>query len=94
MLKETKNCPVEFSVDYDGNMEDLDLGGNDITEDEIETLIKKVIDSGELILGERSTGLIEIFSNKIVFDYQYCEDVGEDWDSDVWVEEKFDIPNE
>ena len=87
---------IEFSVDTDGEIEYIDIHEKEeeITKDQITELIKKVIDCNQLIIGERSTGNIDITEETISFDYRYCSDVGEDWDTDIWNDEVLTIPND
>ena len=96
MLHDTEYS-IDFSVDYDGNWEDIDIMEEDqenITEQEIIDLLKKVVDNRKLILGERSTGEIEVKNGEIIFNYKYCTELGEDWNDDVWIEDSFTIPND
>lgn len=92
MLKNT-NTFIEFSVDYTGELEDLEVYDNDHTEEQIQSLIDRAKEENLLNVGERATGTIEIQDGNIVFNYQYCSELGEDYGDDVWEDDEFTIPN-
>lgn len=55
-----------------------------------EKLLKKLMKTNKINKGERCTGVVSYNSDKkdITYkvDYRYCKDLGEDWDSDVWID--------
>ncbi len=55
-----------------------------------EKLLKKLMKTNKINKGERCTGVVSYNSDKkdITYkvDYKYCRDLGEDWDSDVWID--------
>jgi len=92
-LKTTDNF-IEFSLDYMGDCEYVEMNGNDINEERnIVKLIKRLVKYNNIFLGERTEGTIKITDEFITLDYKVCVEVGEDWDSDVYEEYHEDIPN-
>ena len=55
-----------------------------------ESIVKKLMKTNKINKGERCTGVVSYNSDKkdITYkvDYRYCKDLGEDWDSDVWID--------
>jgi hypothetical protein len=53
-------------------------------------LLNKLMKTNKILKGERCVGEVSYDSDKkdITYkvDYRYCRDLGEDWDSDVWVD--------
>jgi predicted AlkP superfamily phosphohydrolase/phosphomutase len=70
-------------VEFIENMEN-------ITEEEGEEIVKKLMKSDEIYVGERTKGSVTFDDSiqPIVYDvdYEYCSEVGEDWGDDVWEE--------
>ncbi len=55
-----------------------------------ESLVKKLMKTNKILKGERCRGEVSYNSDKkdITYkvDYRYCKCLGEDWDSDVWID--------
>jgi predicted AlkP superfamily phosphohydrolase/phosphomutase len=70
-------------VEFIENMEN-------ITEEEGEEIVKKLMKSDEIYVGERTKGVVSFDDEvqPIIYnvDYEYCSEVGEDWGDDVWEE--------
>ena len=78
-----------FSLDSEFDIEDISNKEN-ITYEECEEVIFKLIDSHYLDCGERTEGSVTFNTdeNPIWYnlDYRLCLEVGEDWNDDEWVE--------
>ena len=78
-----------FSLDYELEVEYITEREN-ITYEECEDVITKLIETHHLECGERTEGAITFDDSvtPIVYnlDYRYCLEVGEDWNDDEWVE--------
>lgn len=87
-----RNLRFDFSVDNTGEIE-YTSPYNDSTKIECDEVLQKLLNRDLIELGERSEGFINIERGKIKLDYRVCNEVGEDWDSDVWedVEEEYPI---
>lgn len=61
-----------------------------ITIEESEEIVKKLMKSDEIYVGERTKGIVSFDDEvqPIIYnvDYEYCSEVGEDWGDDVWEE--------
>ena len=61
-----------------------------ITIDEGVEIVKKLMKSDEIYVGERTKGVVSFDDEvqPIIYnvDYEYCSEVGEDWGDDVWEE--------
>jgi hypothetical protein len=61
-----------------------------ITEEEGEEIVKKLMKSDEIYVGERTKGVVSFDDEvqPIIYnvDYEYCSEVGEDWGDDEWEE--------
>ena len=70
-------------VEFIENMEN-------ITEEEGEEIVNKLMKSDEIYVGERTKGSVTFDDSiqPIVYDvdYEYCSEVGEDWGDDEWEE--------
>ena len=70
-------------VEFIENMEN-------ITEEEGEEIVKKLMKSDEIYVGERTKGVVSFDDEvqPIIYnvDYEYCSEVGEDWGDDEWEE--------
>ena len=66
-----------------------------ISVEESEEIVLKLMESDEIYVGERVEGVVEFDSNDypIVYkvDYRYCSEVGEDWNDDVWEELEVEV---
>jgi hypothetical protein len=83
-----------FSLDYDSEIEEISHTEN-ISEEESEEIVSKLINSDQIYIGERTEGVVEFDSDvhPIVYkvDYRYCSKVGEDWNDDVWEELEVEV---
>jgi len=81
-----KSFSFSYSLD---EVEEISNNEN-ISVEESEEIVLKLIESDEIYVGERVEGVVEFDSNDypIVYkvDYRYCSEVGEDWNDDVWEE--------
>lgn len=61
-----------------------------ITIEESEEIVNKLMKSDEIYVGERTKGVVSFDDEvqPIIYnvDYEYCSEVGEDWGDDVWEE--------
>ena len=61
-----------------------------ITIEESEEIVNKLMKSDEIYVGERTRGVVSFDDEvqPIIYnvDYEYCSEVGEDWGDDVWEE--------
>lgn len=78
-----------FSLDSDYEVEEISNEEN-ITYDESEEIVNRLVNSGEIYIGERTEGSVTFDDSvtPIVYnvDYRYCSELGEDWDTDKWEE--------
>jgi len=78
-----------FSLDSDFDVEEISNMEN-ITYDESEEIVNRLVKSDEIYVGERTEGSVTFDDSitPIVYnvDYRYCSELGEDWDSDKWEE--------
>ena len=60
------------------------------TEEDCESILRKLMETNQIREGERCKGVVSWDNSKspITYkvDYTYCSQLGEDWDSDVWVD--------
>ena len=78
-----------FSLDSEFDIEEISNKEN-ITYEECEEVITKLIESHHLDCGERTEGSVT-FDDEVTpiiynVDYRFCLEVGEDWNDDVWDE--------
>ena len=83
----------DFSVDFDGEVEDIS-SYTDVTDTDCEQLMKKILDKKKLGLGERSEGGCVVVNGVVKLDYKVCMELGEDYDTDQWDEVKEEFPIE
>ena len=78
-----------FSLDSEFDIEEISNKEN-ITYEECEEVITKLIESHHLDCGERTEGSITFNTDESPIwynlDYRLCLEVGEDWNDDEWVE--------
>ncbi len=78
-----------FSLDSEFDIEEISNMEN-ITYDECEEVITKLIESHHLECGERTEGSVSFKTDESPIwynlDYRMCVEVGEDWNDDDWVE--------
>jgi hypothetical protein len=80
----SKDNSFEYSVDFNGDVEYVTPHS-----EENEYVVRYFVETGNIPVNERTEGFITT-NNEVglLVDIQYrtCTQVGEDWDSDVWVE--------
>jgi hypothetical protein len=83
---------MEKSFEFSYCLDEVEFIENmeNITEEEGVEIVKKLMKSDEVYVGERTKGFV-FFNDDvqpIVYDvvYEYCTEVGEDWGDDVWEE--------
>ncbi len=78
-----------FSLDSEFDVEEITNMEN-ITYDESDSIIFKLIDGYHIDCGERTEGSVTFDDSvtPIIYnvDYRFCIEVGEDWNDDEWVE--------
>ena len=78
-----------FSLDSDFDVEEITNMEN-ITYDESDGIIFKLIEDHNINCGERTEGSVTFDDSvtPIIYnvDYRFCLEVGEDWNDDVWDE--------
>ena len=78
----------EFSWCLD-DIEEINEDDNTYNED-CDYILKKLMKTKQISKGERCKGVVSWDETKspreYKVDYTYCSDLGEDWDSDVWVD--------
>lgn len=86
-----KNMEFDFSISFDGDIEDL--SPTEGTMIECTSVLKTLIKKNLISIGERSEGTVRIENKVIHLEYRVCVNVGEDWDSDEWddIEETYPI---
>jgi hypothetical protein len=86
-----KSFSFSYSLD---EVEEISHNEN-ISVEESEEIVLRLINSDEIYVGERVEGVVEFDSNDypIVYkvDYRYCSEVGEDWNDDVWEELEVEV---
>ena len=79
----------DFSVGFDREIEDISMYGDDIcTEEKITEFVERIVKEKKIRIGERCEGDISFDGDKVIVEYKYCSEVGEDWDSDEWEEDQ------
>jgi hypothetical protein len=73
---------IDFSVDADGEWENIELNESPYTEEQILRFLKRIIKERKLPLGERTSGTIWIENDEILVKYEVFAGPGEDWDDD------------
>ena len=81
-----KSFSFSYSLD---EVEEISNNEN-ISVEESEEIVLKLIKSDQIYVGERTEGSVEFDDSEtpIVYnvDYRYCSELGEDWNDDVWEE--------
>lgn len=78
-----KDMTFDFSVGFDEEIEYVSPYGDE-TEKECEEVLQKLLDEGEIQIGERTEGNISVENNVMTLDYRVCTNLGEDWNDDNW----------
>jgi len=87
-----KDMNFEFSVDNDGEIEELTKDFEVVNDVDSEMLIKSLVKNTKIYIGERSEGNVTVENDIVKLDYKYCSELGDDWNTDVWDEEKDEFP--
>jgi len=88
---------MEKSFEFSYCLDEVEFIDNmeNITEEEGEEIVKKLMKSDEIYVGERTKGFVTFDDSiqPIVYnvDYEYCTEVGEDWGDDVWEEHQTQV---
>ena len=82
----------EFTLDYDGEVEDLSIWEGETTEVECKSIVQRMKDGNKIGFGERTEGVVEIENDHIVYTERVCMELGDDWDSDNWTDETSNFP--
>ena len=86
-----KSFSFSYSLD---EVEEISNNEN-ISVEESEEIVIKLMKSDEIYVGERVEGVVEFDSNDYPIvskvDYRYCSEVGEDWNDDVWEELEVEV---
>ena len=86
-----KSFSFSYSLD---EIEEISYNEN-ISVEESEEIVIKLMKSDQIYVGERTEGSVEFDDSEtpIVYkvDYQYCSEVGEDWNDDVWEELEVEV---
>lgn len=82
----------DFIIDNTGEIEDISRYNDEYPREVCQEVLQKLIDKKRIVIGEKTEGNLFIEDGIITLDYKWCSEVGEDWDSDVWEEEREEIP--
>ena len=77
------NMEFDFSVDNDGEVEDIS-SYTEVTDTDCQTFMNKILRNKKLGLGERSEGNCKVENGIVKLDYRVCMELGEDYDTDQW----------
>ena len=89
--KNMKDLSFEFTVDNNGEIEDI-LIYSETMEVDCRVLMNRVLKGKKLGLGEKSEGMCEVEDDVVKLHYRVCTELGEDWDSDKWDDLKEEFP--
>lgn len=79
---------ITFTLNNEGEWEDLDFDQERINQETLISLIDKLVESGKIIIGERTEGVLDVINGSFIKGtYKYCESIGEDWNDDKWIED-------
>jgi hypothetical protein len=81
----TTNVEFEFSLDFQGQVEYIESENTDQFL-EYELVLLFLVEKGFVPINERTEGIITIESGTVHISYKTCNQVGEDWNDDVWDE--------
>lgn len=88
---------MEKSFEFSYCLDEIEFIENmvNITEEEGEDIVKRLMKSDEIYVGERTKGVVTFDDSvqPIVYnvDYEYCTEVGEDWGDDEWEEHQTQV---
>ena len=86
-----KTFEFSYCLDEVEYIEDIE----NITEQEGQDIVIKLVKSDEIYVGERTKGRVSFDDSiqPIVYDvdYEFCTEIGEDWSDDVWEEQKVQV---
>jgi hypothetical protein len=80
----------DFSVDFDGEVEDIS-SYTEVTDTDCQLFLNKILQKKKL--GERTEGNCKVENGVVKLNYRVCMELGEDYDSDDWddIEEEFPL---
>lgn len=81
----------DFSVGFDNEIEEVVPWTGEFSEETGEGFINELLGRGKLIVGERCEGSVSISEDTIRIEYRWCSNVGEDWNTDEWIEEVLEM---
>ena len=87
------NKEFDFSVDFDGEVEDIS-SYTEVTDTDCETFLKRLLTKKKIGLGERTEGNCKVEDGVVKLDYRVCMELGEDYDTDKWDDTKEEFPIE
>jgi len=85
------NMEFDFSIDYQEEIEEV-VPYSDTTEIDCENIVKRILKGKKILLGERMEGSCVIKNDVVTLDYRVCTELGDDWNTDVWGNEKTSFP--
>lgn len=90
-LKQTNmDIVCDFSVSgLDNEVEDICMYDDEIcTEKKMTEFVERIVKEKKIRIGERCEGDISFDGDKVIVEYKYCSQVGDDWDTDEWEEDQ------
>jgi len=83
----------DFSVSgLDNEIEEIVMYDEEIvTEERMTEVINNMVKGKMIKVGERCEGTVEIELGVFYVEYKWCSEVGDDWDTDSWEEETFEV---
>ena len=91
ILKVMKDMSFEFSVDNNGEIEEIELY-SETMEVDCRSLMTRILKGKKLGLGERSEGMCDVIDDVVKLHYRVCTELGDDWETDKWEELKEEFP--
>ena len=87
-----KDLVCDFSISsFDNEIEEVVMFDDNFTEEKMTSVIEEWVTDKKINIGERCEGSVFKESGTLFVEYKYCTEVGEDWDDDKWVVEKFEV---
>ena len=91
ILKIMKDMSFEFTVDNGGEIEDIELY-SETMEIDCRSVMKRILESKKLGLGERSEGMCEVEKDVVKLHYRVFSELGEEYVDHKWEELKEEFP--
>ena len=87
-----ENLVCDFSVGFDNEIEEIVMYDDvNFTEEKMTEVVEKMVKDRRICVGERCEGSIYCDMGIYGVEYKWCSEIGEDWGSDEWNNEKFEI---